>query len=99
MWRVLLLNTKDRTPNLSIVRSVEDALRQHPSVSGVWNAEYPDALHTAIHQQCNLLLAVDSVWLDRGLCRRLAHVCGTSCAVDVRGSLQPPGQSRKCSAL
>jgi glycosyltransferase involved in cell wall biosynthesis len=77
-WRVLLLNTKDSNPNFYIPLSIEQALREHPAVEEVFNVGYDDALPTAISQRCNLLLAVDGEELDRGLCQRLAAVCGTS---------------------
>lgn len=77
-WRVLLLNTRDANPDLHIMLSIEEALRLHPQVAGVWRVDYADALATAIEQDCDLLLAIDGGELDRGLCCRLHHLCGQS---------------------
>jgi glycosyltransferase involved in cell wall biosynthesis len=77
-WRVLLLNTKDSNPNYYIALSIEQALREHPAVEAVFNADYHDAIATALKQSCNLLVAVDGEGLDRGLCQRLAVLCGKS---------------------
>src|ERR1700732_3326798 len=77
-WRVLLLDTKDGNPNHYIVLAIEAALGNHPQVELVRCPGYADALHVAIKEHCNLFLAFDGEGLDRGLCRRLASVCGTS---------------------
>ena len=77
-WRVLLLNTKDSNPNYYIALSVEQALREHPAVEAVFNVDYHDAIATALKQNCNLLVALDGEGLDRGLCHRLAVLCGKS---------------------
>jgi glycosyltransferase involved in cell wall biosynthesis len=77
-WRVLLLDTKDGNPNHYIVLGLEAALRNHQDVELVRCPGYADALHVAIKEQCNLFIAFDGEGLDRGLCRRLASVCGTS---------------------
>jgi glycosyltransferase involved in cell wall biosynthesis len=77
-WRVLLLDTKEGNPNHYIVVAVETALRNHPHVELVRCPSYADALPIALKEQCNLFLAFDGEGLDRGLCRRLASVCGTS---------------------
>jgi glycosyltransferase involved in cell wall biosynthesis/spore maturation protein CgeB len=77
-WRVCLLDTKDGNPNHYIVLAIEAALRNHPHVELVRCPGHADALPVAIKEQCNLFLAFDGEGLDRGLCRRLASVCGTS---------------------
>jgi glycosyltransferase involved in cell wall biosynthesis len=77
-WRVLLLDTKDGNPNHYIVLAIEAALGNHPDVELVRCPGHADALPIAIKERCNLFLAFDGEGLDRGLCRRLASVCGTS---------------------
>lgn len=77
-WRVLLLDTKEGNVNHHITVGIEDALKKHPDVVSCQVAGYADALTVARVEQCNLFLAVDGQELDRGLCQRLAHRCGTS---------------------
>ena len=77
-WRVLLLDTKPGNINHYIVLGIESALRTDPRVEGVHYADYADALPTAIHNDCNLFIAFDGEELDRGLCQRIAAVCGRS---------------------
>lgn len=77
-WRILLLDTKEENPNHYIALGIEDALRQHPQVELVRHVGYSDALPVAIGDRCNLFLAFDGEQLDRGLCKRLAEICGTS---------------------
>jgi glycosyltransferase involved in cell wall biosynthesis/spore maturation protein CgeB len=77
-WRVLLLDTKPGNVNHYIVLGIEAALAQDPRVESVHYADYADALPTAIERDCNLFIACDGEELDRGLCRRLASVCGMS---------------------
>ncbi len=77
-WRVLLLDTKESNPNHYIGITIEDALKNHPSVEFVRSVGYGDALSVAIHERCNLLFAWEGEGLDRGLCQRLSVVCGKS---------------------
>ena len=77
-WRVLLLDTKEGNPNHYVVVALEHALRNHKAVEMVRCPDYADALPIAIRERCNLLFAFDGEGIDRGLCRRLAAVCGTS---------------------
>ena len=77
-WRVLLLDTKPGNINHYIALGIEAALRDDPRVEAVHFAEYGDALPTAIRHDCNLFVAFDGEDLDRGLCQRIATVCGTS---------------------
>jgi hypothetical protein len=77
-WRVLLLNTKMCDGNYYISVAIKDALQKHPAVECVHPTSYPDALNLAVRHRCNLLLAYEGEELDRGLCARLAAVCGRS---------------------
>ena len=77
-WRVLLLDTKEGNPNHYLVLAIEAALRNHPQVERVGCPGYGDALSVAIREKCNLFLAFGGEELDRGLCRRIATVCGCS---------------------
>ena len=77
-WRICLLDTKEQNPNHYIVLAIEAALKDHDQVELVNCPPYVDALSVAVRDRCNLFLAFDGEGLDRGLCRRLAAVCGTS---------------------
>ena len=77
-WRILLLDTKPGNVNHYILLGIEAALKQDDRVESVHFAGYADALNSAIENGCNFFLAFDGENLDRGICRRLASVCGTS---------------------
>src|ERR1700730_14452560 len=77
-WRICLLDTKEQNPHHYIVLAIEAALKDHDQVELVRCPPYADALPVAVRDRCNLFLAFDGEGLDRGLCRRLAAVCGTS---------------------
>jgi glycosyltransferase involved in cell wall biosynthesis len=77
-WRILLLDTKECNPNHYILLAIESALKEHCQVELVRSPCWADALPAAIRARCNLFIAFGGEGLDRGLCRRLASVCGTS---------------------
>lgn len=78
LWRVLLLDTKRSNPNHYICLAIERALRNHPQVECVINADYLSAVEAAREAGCNLLLAFDGEELNRSIAARVAAICGTS---------------------
>lgn len=77
-WRVLLLDTKKSNPNHYICLLIKDALEAHPLTEVVVKADYGDAINRARANNCNLFIAFDGEELERGICGRLASICGTS---------------------
>jgi glycosyltransferase involved in cell wall biosynthesis/spore maturation protein CgeB len=77
-WRVLLLDTKRSNPNHYLCLGLHQALRSHPQVETVVSSSLGEALSRAREAQCNLFIAFDGEELHRGICRRLATLCGRS---------------------
>ncbi|MBU0484120.1 MAG: glycosyltransferase [Proteobacteria bacterium] len=77
-WRILLLDTKRSDPNYYICLAIEEALKQHPDVDFVINADYGSAIHRAVESRCNLFIAYGGEEIDPIICRRLAAICTRS---------------------
>ena len=77
-WRVLLLDTKKCNPNHYICLAVKEAFGSHPLTENITKAEYGTAIQRARDNCSNLFIAFDGEELDRGICARLASLCGTS---------------------
>ncbi|KVL17070.1 glycosyltransferase family protein [Burkholderia sp. MSMB1826] len=75
-FRVLLLDTKYRNPNHYICLAVLGALKRHPDVEFVANADPIDAMSAAVKNRCNLFIAFDGEELDTTLCAQLSRACG-----------------------
>lgn len=78
IWRVLLLDTKKSNPNHYICLAIKEAFEAHPQTEKVVKADYGNAITRAVANNCNLFVAFDGEELERGICARLASVCGTS---------------------
>lgn len=77
-WRVLLLDTKRSNPNHYLCLGLYQALRSHPQVEAVVSSNLGEALSRAREARCNLFIAFDGEELHRGICSRLAALCGRS---------------------
>jgi len=77
-WRVLLLDTKKNNPNHYICLSIKEAFEAHPQTEIIVNADYGNAITRALANNCNLFVAFDGEEIERGICARLASVCGAS---------------------
>ncbi len=77
-WRILLLDTKKSNPNHYICLSIKEAFKTHPLTESIVKADYGDGIARARANSCNLFVAFDGEELDRGICARLASLCGTS---------------------
>lgn len=77
-WRVLLLDTKKSNPNHYICLAIKEAFDNHPLTESITKADYGTAIQRARDNRCNLFVAFDGEELDRGICSRLAALCGTS---------------------
>ncbi|MGZ5058618.1 MAG: glycosyltransferase family protein [Methylobacter sp.] len=78
MWRVLLLDTKKSNPNHYICLAIKEAFEAHPQTEKIVKADYGNAIARAIANDCNLFVAFDGEEVERGICTRLAAICGTS---------------------
>lgn len=76
-WRVLLLDTKKSNPNHYICLAIKEAFEAHPQTEKIVSADYGNAIARAIAGNCNLFVAFDGEELERGICARLAALCGT----------------------
>lgn len=77
-WRILLLDTKRSNPNHYLCLGLHEALRSHPQVEAVVSSNLGEALNRAREARCNLFIAFDGEELHRGICSRLAALCGRS---------------------
>ncbi|MGZ4954946.1 MAG: glycosyltransferase family protein [Methylobacter sp.] len=78
MWRVLLLDTKKSNPNHYICLAIKEAFEAHPQTEKIVKADYGNAITRALANKCNLFVAFDGEEIERGICARLATLCGTS---------------------
>ena len=78
LWRILLLDTKRSNPNHYLCLGLHRALKQHPDVDLVISANLGEAIARARESGCNLFIAFDGEELHRGICARLAALCGRS---------------------
>ncbi|WP_333873881.1 glycosyltransferase family protein [Methylobacter sp.] len=78
MWRVLLLDTKKSNPNHYICLAIKEAFEAHPQTEKIVKADYGNAITRALANNCNLFVAFDGEEVERGICARLATLCGTS---------------------
>lgn len=77
-WRVLLLDTKRSNPNHYLCLAIKMALETHKDVELVISPVLGEAWNLAQIHQCNLFIAFDGEELHRGICGRLAKLCGRS---------------------
>lgn len=78
MWRVLLIDTKKSNPNHYICLAIKEAFDAHPQTEKIVKADYGNAITRAVANNCNLFVAFDGEEVERGICARLASLCGTS---------------------
>ena len=77
-WKILLLDTKKSNPNHYICLAIKEAFESHSRTDVVVKAGYGDAIALARENKCNLFVAFDGEELERGICARLASLCGAS---------------------
>ena len=77
-WRVLILDTKKINPNHYICLAIKEAFSNDPRTERIINADYGNAIARARENQCNLFVAFDGEQLDKGICERVAAICGLS---------------------
>lgn len=77
-WRILLLDTKRSNPNHYLCLAVQRALSAREDVALVISPLLGEAWALAQANQCNLFIAFDGEELHKGICARLAALCGRS---------------------
>ena len=77
-WRVLLLDTKRSNPNHYLCLAVQRALSARDDVAFVISPLLGESWELAQANKCNLFIAFDGEELHRGICARLAALCGRS---------------------
>lgn len=77
-WRILLLDTKRSNPNHYLCLAVQRALEASEEVDLVISPLLGEAWAEAQANHCNLFIAFDGEELHKGICARLAALCGRS---------------------